>query len=68
MAKRWSDEDIRDLKKLALQYSAQTIAEKMDRTVAGVVFKAQQLGVSLKPRSRLTGSTASDLHRGASDV
>ena len=33
MAKRWSAEDIRDLKTLAQEYSVQAIAEKMDRTV-----------------------------------
>ncbi|KRR16018.1 hypothetical protein CQ14_38645 [Bradyrhizobium lablabi] len=59
MAKRWSAEDIRDLKDLAQEYSAQAIAEKMDRTVGGVAFKAHQLGVSLKPRSRLV---TSDVH------
>jgi hypothetical protein len=36
MAKRWSAEDIRDLKTLAREYSVQAIAEKMDRTVGGV--------------------------------
>ncbi|WP_065753854.1 hypothetical protein [Bradyrhizobium paxllaeri] len=58
MAKRWSVEDIRDLKGLAQQHSAQAIAEKMDRTVGGVAFKARQLGLSLKPRSRLADTDA----------
>jgi len=51
MAKRWSAEDINDLKNLAQKYSVQAIAEKMDRTVGGVAFKAHQLGVQLKARS-----------------
>ena len=51
MAKRWSAEDIRDLKTLARKHSVQAIAEKMDRTVGGVAFKAHQLGLRLKARS-----------------
>jgi hypothetical protein len=31
MAKRWSAEDIRNLRTLAQEYSVQAIAEKMDR-------------------------------------
>ena len=54
MAKRWSAEDIRDLKTLAREYSVQAIAEKMDRTVGGVAFKAHQLGLLLRARSRVT--------------
>jgi len=52
MAKRWSADDIDELKNLARQYSVQAIAEKMDRTVGGVAFKAHQLGVPLKSRSQ----------------
>jgi hypothetical protein len=54
MAKRWSADDIRDLKTLAQKHSVQAIAEKMDRTVGGVAFKAQQLGLRLKARSGIT--------------
>ena len=63
MAKRWSAEDIRELKTLAQTYSAQAIAEKMDRTVGGVTFKAHQLGLPLKARSRATDSKSTDLDR-----
>ena len=52
MAKRWSAEDIEELKNLAQNHSAQAIAEKMDRSVGGVAFKAHQLGVPLKSRSQ----------------
>lgn len=52
MSKRWSAEDIRDLKTLAQRYSVQAIAEKMDRSVGGVSFKAYQLGLPLKARSQ----------------
>jgi hypothetical protein len=52
MAKRWSVDDIDKLKNLARKYSVQAIAEKMDRTVGGVAFKAHQLGVPLKSRSQ----------------
>ena len=54
MAKRWSAEDIGDLRILAQEYSVQAIAEKMDRTVGGVAFKAHQLGLPLRVRSRVT--------------
>jgi hypothetical protein len=46
MARRWSAEDIEDLKTLAQNYSVQAIAEKMDRSVGGVAFKAHQLGTA----------------------
>ena len=53
MAKRWSSEDIRELKSLAQNYSVPAIAEKMDRSVGGVAFKAHQLGVPVKARSQV---------------
>lgn len=53
MARRWSSEDIRDLEALAQKYSVQIIAEKMDRSVGGVAFKAHQLGVPVKSRSQI---------------
>jgi hypothetical protein len=65
MAKRWSAEDISELKTLAQKYSAQAIAEKMDRTVGGVTFKAHQLGLPLKARSRATDPESTDLDGGA---
>jgi hypothetical protein len=52
MARRWSVDDIDKLKNLSRKYSVQAIAEKMDRTVGGVAFKAHQLGVPLKSRSQ----------------
>jgi hypothetical protein len=60
MAKRWSAEDVRDLKTLAQKYSAQAIAERMDRTVGGVAFKAYQLGLPLKARSRAADPEPTD--------
>jgi hypothetical protein len=54
MARRWSSEDVRDLKALARKYAVPTIAEKMDRSVGGVAFKAQQLGVPVKARSQIS--------------
>ena len=61
MAKRWSAEDIRDLETLAQEYSVQAIAEKIDRTVGGVAFKAHQLGLPLKARSQATALEFADL-------
>jgi hypothetical protein len=62
MAKRWSAEDIGDLKALAQQYSVQAIAEKMDRSVGGVAFKAHQLGLPLKSRSQVTDPEPRDFN------
>ena len=62
MAKRWSAEDIRDLRILAQEYSVQAIAEKMDRTVGGVAFKAHRLGLPLKARSRATDRESTDFN------
>jgi hypothetical protein len=61
MARRWRAEDISELRTLAQKYSAQAIAEKMDRTVGGVTFKAHQLGLPLKARSRATDPEPTDL-------
>jgi hypothetical protein len=63
MAKRWSAEDIRDLKTLAQEHSVQAIAEKMDRTVGGVAFKAHQLGLPLKARSQVMDTDPRDFNR-----
>ena len=52
MAKRWSTDDINELRNLAREYSVQAIAEKMDRSVGGVAFKAHQLGLPLKSRAQ----------------
>ena len=65
LAKRWSAEDIRDLKTLAQEYSVQAIAERMDRTVGGVAFKAHQLAV--KARSRATDPESRDFSWTESD-
>jgi hypothetical protein len=62
MARRWSAADIRDLKALAQHYSVQTIAEKMDRSVGGVAFKAHQLGLPLKARSQVTDPEPRDFN------
>ena len=58
MARRWSAEDISDLRNLARKYSAQAIAERMDRTVGGVTFKAHQLGL----RSQATDPELTDFN------
>ena len=63
MAKRWSAEDIRDLKTLAQEYSVQAIAEKMDRTVGGVAFKAHQLAVKARSRANRSGVHGFQLDR-----
>ena len=60
MAKRWSAEDVDELRNLAQKYSVQAIAEKMDRTVGGVAFKAHQLGVPLKSRAQAADESYPD--------
>ena len=62
MARRWSAEDIRNLRTLAQTYSVQAIAEKMDRTVGGMAFKAHQLGLPLKARSRAADPEPADFN------
>ncbi len=52
MGRRWTGKDIADLENLASQYSAQTIAEKLDRSTGAVVFKAHQLKLSLLTRAQ----------------
>ena len=63
MARRWNAEDIRNLRTLAQEHSVQAIAEKLDRTVGGVAFKAHQLGLPLKARSRTNGPAPTEFNR-----
>ena len=49
MGRRWTDEDVEALKRMAKRYPLPEIAEKMDRTVGGVAFKAHMLKLSLRP-------------------
>jgi hypothetical protein len=55
MGRRWTNEDVDRLKHLAQAQPTPKIAEILDRTVGGVVFKAHTLGLSLKPRERMSG-------------
>jgi hypothetical protein len=48
MGRRWTEQDINELKHLAQRYSAPRIAELTNRTVGGVVFKAYQLKLPLR--------------------
>jgi hypothetical protein len=48
MGRRWTDEDVTALKILAQLHPAPRIAEIMDRSVGGVVFKAHKLKLPLK--------------------
>ena len=52
MGRRWTEEDIAHLRDMARRHSAPTIAEKIDRSVGAVAFKAHQLKLSLRPRAR----------------
>ena len=50
VANRWTLGEIAQLRDLAPHYSAPEIAEKLDRSVGGVIFKAQQINLSLRAR------------------
>ena len=62
MANRWTAAELARLRDLAARFSAPEIAEKLDRSVGGVVFKAQQINVALKNRC----SGRADFGRGSS--
>ena len=48
MGRRWTEQDINELRHLAQRYSAPRIAELTNRTAGGVAFKAYQLKLSLR--------------------
>ena len=48
MARRWTADDLAKLKSMAKRMPAEKIAEKLHRPVGGTVFKAHQLGLSLR--------------------
>lgn len=49
MGRRWSEEDIEALKRMAKRLRVSEIAERMDRTVGAVTFKAHALKLPLRP-------------------
>ena len=59
MGRRWTDQDIDNLKCMAKRYSAPKIAEMIDRTVGGVTFKAYQLKLSLRSSREIYGKSGS---------
>ena len=52
MGRRWTDEDVDALKRLARRHPIPKIAEVMDRTVGSIAFKAHGLKISLKTRQQ----------------
>jgi hypothetical protein len=58
MGRRWTDQDIEDLKRMAQYCSAPKIAE-LNRTAGGVVSKAYQLRLSLRPADMQTSRLSS---------
>ena len=63
MAKRWSAGISETSDSCSNRCSVQAIAEKMDRSVGGVAFKAYQLGLPLKARSQATDPEPADFNR-----
>lgn len=53
MGRRWTHEDVDELKRMARQFPAPHIAETTGRTVGAVTFKAHQLRVSLRTRRQI---------------
>jgi hypothetical protein len=60
VANRWTPAEITCLRNLAAKYSAPEIAEKLDRSVGGVLFKAQQINLSLLSRTTQRSLTAGE--------
>jgi hypothetical protein len=52
MGRRWTEQDVSQLRQLAQRYSAPRIAELTDRTAGGVAFKAYQLKLPLRSSRR----------------
>jgi hypothetical protein len=50
MGRRWTDQDVEELRRLLQHYPVPRVAELTDRTVGGVTFKAHQLRLPLKSR------------------
>jgi hypothetical protein len=50
MGRRWTDQDIEQLKGMAQRYPAAKIAELTDRSMGAVAFKAHKLKLSLRSR------------------
>jgi hypothetical protein len=60
VANRWTPAEIAHLKDLAARHSAAEIAEKLDRTVGGVTFKAHQINLTLLCAPRTNQSHQAD--------
>jgi hypothetical protein len=60
MGRRWTEEDVNKLTILAQRHPAPRIAEIMDRTVGGVVFKAHKLKLSLRTRGDIKRLSVGD--------
>jgi len=60
MARRWTADDLAKLKSMAENVPAVRIAEKLDRPVGGIVFKAQQLGLSLRTATAIRENPSLD--------
>jgi len=59
MGRRWTDQEIEELKRMALLHPAPKIADKIDRTVGGIVLKGHQLTVSLQSRRQIDSQEVS---------
>jgi hypothetical protein len=53
MGRTRTGQDIETLKRMAQLYPAHRIAEITNRTVGGIIFKANELKISLRPVARL---------------
>jgi hypothetical protein len=53
MGRRWTDQEIEKLKRMARLYPVHQIAEMTNRTLGGIVLKAHELNIALHPHSRI---------------
>ena len=60
MARRWTADDLAKLKRMVEHVPAVRIAEKLDRPVGGIVFKAQQLGLRLRTAAAIRENPSLD--------
>jgi hypothetical protein len=60
MGRRWTDQDIEELKGLAQRYSPSKIAEMTDRSIGAIAFKSHKLNLSLQSRRKLENPSPSE--------
>ena len=68
MGRRWTEDDVNNLQLLAQRHPVPKIAEIMDRTVGGIIFKAHQLKISLRSHNQQRVATTIGERVGATRI